>query len=387
VSEAALRRAAGDLLAWTADLALPLWWRSGADLAAGGFFEALEHDGTPAHRPRRARVQTRQIYCYAATSQLCPFDDRERAVDHGLDYFLNHYRRPDGLHRTLVTQEGAPLDDQAYVYDQAFALLALAEARRGAPERESLRLLAAQTLAALEALRLPEGGFREASENLPFQSNPHMHLFEAALAWEEVDGDPAWGVLADEIGTLCLTQFIDANGALHEYFAEGWAPAPGLEGRIVEPGHQFEWSWLLKRWGSLRGRDDALGASERLFAIGLTHGVDQGRGVAFDQLLDDMSVHSSVARLWPQTERIKAALVFWETAPEGRRKDELAMEVVRAIAGLNLYLATAIPGLWRDKLLEDGRFVEEPAPASSFYHIVCAVLELRRALGPEVQNR
>jgi mannose-6-phosphate isomerase len=40
------------------------------------------------------------------------------------------------------------------------------------------------------------------------------------------------------------------------------------------------------------------------------------------------------------------------------------------------YLETPTPGLWRDKLEEDGRFVEEPAPASSFYHLMAAIRQL-----------
>ena len=38
-------------------------------------------------------------------------------------------------------------------------------------------------------------------------------------------------------------------------------------------------------------------------------------------------------------------------------------------------------GLWRDKLLEDGRFIDEPAPASSLYHILVACLQLRATAG------
>ncbi|TWB25999.1 hypothetical protein FBZ91_1477, partial [Nitrospirillum viridazoti] len=34
-----------------------------------------------------------------------------------------------------------------------------------------------------------------------------------------------------------------------------------------------------------------------------------------------------------------------------------------------------------DRLNPDGTFVEEAAPASSFYHIVCAIQELDQALG------
>jgi mannose-6-phosphate isomerase len=379
-AEAALRGAAHDLVTWLSEKALPLWWRSGADMEHGGYVEALELDGTPSDRPRRARVQARQIYCFAASNAIGPFESRSAAVAHGLDYFLRCYRRPDGLYRTLVASHGAPLDDTAWLYDQAFALLALAEVQRLEPGRIDLEPLARETLEAIGTLRLQQGGFREASAQQPFQSNPHMHLLEAALAWEEVHRGSHWSGLANEIANLALERFIDKNGALHEFFAEGWAPATNLEGRIVEPGHQFEWSWLLRRWGASRKRTDAIGVAKRLFEIGVQHGIDKTRGVAFDRMLDDMTVHSSNARLWPQTERIKAAVAFWEAEVDPRRKDALAIEAVRAIGGLALYLHVAIPGLWRDNLGPNGRFVEEAAPASSFYHIVCAVLELQRAL-------
>ena len=40
-------------------------------------------------------------------------------------------------------------------------------------------------------------------------------------------------------------------------------------------------------------------------------------------------------------------------------------------------------GLWRDRVLPDGAFVEEAAPASSFYHLMFAFSDLMRvaALG------
>jgi mannose-6-phosphate isomerase len=51
-----------------------------------------------------------------------------------------------------------------------------------------------------------------------------------------------------------------------------------------------------------------------------------------------------------------------------------------AARGLMKYLDTPLRGLWRDKMLADGTLVDEPAPASSFYHIVCAVAELEHTL-------
>jgi mannose-6-phosphate isomerase len=367
---------------WLFDQALPLWWRIGADHVRGGFHEVIGQDGVAVDRDRRARVQARQVYVYATAGALGWDGPWRDAVEHGLSYFLTRYRRPDGLFRTRVKADGAVADDTAVLYDQAFALFALALAYRVLPERGELVVEAQDLLGQIQAsFALPNGGFFESSPERPYQSNPHMHLFEAMLAWREVDADPdrqrVWNAQADAIGELCLTRFIDAeSGALREFFDADWAPAPGLDGRIVEPGHQLEWAWLLIRWARLRDRADALVAATRLFEIGVGPGLDRGRGVAVQQLLDDFSVHDPVARLWPQTEWLKAALALAAATPS---RPELADQVRQAGAALRLYLDTPVAGLWWDRLEPSGRFIDEPAPASSLYHIACAIAELQAA--------
>lgn len=360
---------------WMFDAAFPMWWRLGADHEAGGFQEAIDLTGQVVLKPRRARVQARQVFSYAAAGRFGWRGPWREAVAHGLDFFVKNYRRPDGLFRTLVARDGSPLDEATWLYDQAFALLALAEAD-SALDRPDLRSVARRLAEALEVLRLPGGGYIEASPDQPYQSNPHMHLFEACLAWEPRDPLGPWTAMADDIAGRALSRYIDANGALHEYFAADWSPAEGVAGRIVEPGHQFEWAWLLERWSRLRRRPDAHTAARRLYEIGAAHGVDPVRGVAFDQLLDDFSAYQPMARLWPQTERLKAALILAEGA--GSAGSAYLDDAANAVDGLFKYLDVDIGGLWRDKMNPDGSFVDEPAPASSFYHIVCAAEELRR---------
>ncbi len=371
------------LKAWALDDAFALWWEVGADHVKSGFFEKIALDGTPVEAPRRARVQPRQIYAYAAAGLLGWNGPWKQALTHGLDFYLSKYRRPDGFMRTLVASDGTPLDDRVDLYDQAFGLFGLAMAAQAMPERQDLTAIAIGLRDALHArLKHPVAGFEESvPRSLPLLSNPHMHLFEASLAWVEAGGDldkdGAWRAMADEIAELALAKFIDpVSGGLREYYDGDWNPAPGVEGRIIEPGHQFEWGWLLLRWGKLAGRDDAIAAALRMIAIGDGPGVDPVRGVAIFALLDDMSVHDDVARLWAQTERIKAGVLaaqvtgdprWWATAANGAE-------------GLLKYFQTNVPGLWRDKLRADGTFVEEAAPASSFYHIVCAILELDQAI-------
>ena len=357
--------------AWHRDwlrAALPLWWSKGADRAGGGFIEALTVEGDPSPAPRRARVQARQAWTYAnvaASGWPGPWNEAAR---HGIDYLFARYRRGPGRFATVVTADGAPLDDTLVLYDYAFVLLAMAVVQQLEPGVPDLPAESARMREALQAVRHGAGGFREAGAH-PFQANAHMHLLEAALAWEAA-GRAEWSGFADEIVALALGRFIDAEtGLLREFFDADWRPVAGDDGRLVEPGHQFEWAWLLERWGRLRGREDAQAAARRLYRHGLA-GVDASRGVAVNALWDDLTLRDGSARLWPQTEWLKAALIMGDEP-----------QALAAAQGLTLYFNTPVRGTWRDKLRPDGGFVAEPAPASSFYHIACAQLELFRAAG------
>lgn len=380
----ALQARTESLSRWMLDHALPQWWERGADRERGGWHDVIDQDGGVPAVDRRARVQARQTYVYAAAGGMGWSGPWREAAEHGLDFLMTRYRRPDGLFRTKVRPDGAPADETAVLYDQAFVLFALAALIGAGPERTDL---AATGRALAEAVRgrfaHSAGGFREDSESAPFQSNAHMHLFEASLAWAEVDAAPVWPALADEIAALCLQRFIDPRtGALREFFDAQWRPAPGVAGRIVEPGHQFEWAWLLQRWGALRDRADAQAAASRLLEIGAGHGIDSARGVAINAMLNDFTAHDADARLWPQTERIKAAAALAASAQDEAVRDARLAEAVRGVDGLQRYFATPITGLWFDRMRADGEMVQEPAPASSFYHIALAIAELRRALGP-----
>jgi len=359
------------LCSWLCDAAYPLWSTRGVD-PAGGFHERLAQNGEPLAEPRRSRVNPRQAYCFAVAHSLGWRGDTSALVRHGLDYWVARFRRPDGLYRTLVNADGSVRDDRALLYDQAFGLLAFNVSAMGEERAEHERHSRELLELVMKHMKRSGPGFESGVPASPLlQSNPHMHLFEAALAGCEVCSESSlWKQLAAEIAELALTKFIDpVSGALREFFDADWNPAPGVEGRIVEPGHQFEWAWLLLRWGgkkNARARTAAL----KLIDIGERHGVRNG--LAINSLLDDFSPHDAGARLWPQTERLKAAALAARCTGDAKYLPMAAA----AADGLLRYLDCPIPGLWRDRIDADGRVVDEPAPASSFYHLVAAVAEI-----------
>ncbi|MEI7932285.1 MAG: AGE family epimerase/isomerase [Alphaproteobacteria bacterium] len=332
---------------WMSGAALPYWFAQGLDHELGGFRECTMYDGEePA---RRARVQPRQVWSYAVAGEKDWSGPWRLAVQAGLASMEANYRRPDGLFRTLAASDGTIVDDEARLYDQAFALLAWSVTGHEDKAHDLINRL--------EAWRHPAGGWRETGAR-PFQSNAHMHLFEAALSWTAMGKDPRWGPLSDEIAELALTKFIDPAGFLREAFDAAWTPAAGDEGRIVEPGHQFEWAALLKIWAGRRGRPEALPVARKLFDIGLK-GWDPARGVVIDGLWDDLSWRDRDARLWPQTEYLKAAMVFGEEA-----------HVVTAFDAIRRYLYPDGRGLWFDLMTPDGELAKGPSPASTLYHLV-----------------
>jgi mannose-6-phosphate isomerase len=372
----AARACQQQLIDWLCHKAYPIWAHVGIDSGNGGFQERISQDGTAVIEPRRARVQPRQIYAYARARHLGWQGDSHRIVERAMGFFLTHYRRADGLYRTLVATDGSPLDNSVALYDQAFALLGIAAARQLLGPDPALDEAGDSLFEALFShLKRVGGGFYSGlPERFPLLSNPHMHLFESALAWRAISSNPQWRTLTDELGELALAHFVDpVSGALRETFDEAWSPVAGIEGRRVEPGHQFEWAWLLLRWHP-ENDSAARRVALRLIDIGEQHGVRGG--LAIDALLDDFSVHDGNARLWPQTERLKASAFAASLTGDPR----YWRSAVAAAQGLLRYFDTPTAGLWYDRISSAGVITDAPAPASSFYHIVASIDALTDAL-------
>jgi mannose-6-phosphate isomerase len=352
-----------------------VWWNRGADQARGGFHERLNLDATPTDEARRARLHPRQVFAYAHATDLGWSGPARHAVQHGLHFFLSRYKRDDGLYRSKVAPSGTSVDEHVELYDQAFALLCFASAYSFCGDQRWRTEAYALHGCIRTQLGRTAGGFEESMPSrLPLSANSHMHLLEAALAWLEVDTHPCWLALATEIVELALEHWIDpSSGAIGEYFGSDWQPVHA-QGGIVEPGHQFEWGSLLLHFARHRADARLTPAALRLMEFGETWGVDPQRRAVMNSCWMDGRREDAEARLWPQTERIKAACVAAEVTGasiHASRASEATQTLLR-------YFDTSVCGLWRDRLTIDDSFLEEPAPASSFYHIVGAAVALDR---------
>lgn len=360
---------------WLFDKALPFWFSAGTDWAQGGFHERFEQDGSLVPEiPRRTRVVARQIYVFMAAGRMGWPGDWRRAVSHGAEALFDHCIQPDNLVLSTYWPGGQPANAAFDFYDHAFALFALGELAR-LPEFNARALTAADAI--LDAMerrfRHPAAGFLEDDASaLPLRANPHMHLLEACLVLASAPkASPRWQICADAIVELACRSFVDpATGGLREFFASDWSPMPDDSGRLIEPGHQFEWSWLLHQWNADRHDDAVAVIADRLYAIGESHGLGADKAIVIDELWDDFTVRTATARNWPVTERIKACVEQASQSAEPARFEQRAAD---ALNGLGRYFRTTTPGLWHDRLDRDLVPIAGSCAASSLYHIVCAL--------------
>ncbi len=346
---------------WLCVRTMPLWLEHGVDWKAGAFHEDLD-PATLAPRAtfRRLRVAARQVYVFAAGQRLGVARAGD-ALELGVAFLRHQARRPDGGYASRFDLSGQPLELPLDLYDHAFVLLAFAHAGE--------RAAALEVMATIDTMfGHPACGWCESvPESLPRRQNPHMHLLEAVLAAAERFGEVVFLDRADTIVGLFLDRLYQPEG-LPEYFDDALVPVRKAGCFELEPGHHHEWVWLLdeyRRISAAAGRPvrhtQAQAASLMQFAE--RHGVSAD-GIVAGVLWSDGRVHEAATRVWPHTERLKA-LSRTDKAGQGPALDTM----FRFFEGVPA-------GLWTERW--DGGFVRgDASPASTLYHITCAILEIQ----------
>lgn len=355
--------------AWFVDQALPLWSDTGYDAAAQGFVECLYLDGAPQlDAPRRVMVQARQIHVFATAALAGWFPDGAELAMRAADSMISRYAIDGGQKGWFFScsRRGDILEERRDLYAHAFVLLSLASLIRLDAKPVYIQLVQ-QTLAFLDReMSHPAGGFAEEWPNpvLPRRQNPHMHLLEAFLALQETkacgDFRPR---LSAMVGLFDRRFFSSRDHILSEFYEDDWtAQNPD---RAFEPGHHFEWIWLLDGVSDPTG----LASIERaapLLQAGL-RGIDRQGRVA-ERVSRGAS--SPSFRLWGAMEAAKALAI----QPNPVTAHCEAADVLAA--AWHSFIAPAFPGGWVDRVDEKSRALVDTMPASSLYHISTAVHHL-----------
>jgi mannose-6-phosphate isomerase len=377
---------------WLIDEALPFWMSDAAD-RRGGFFERLAPDGIPyGADPKSTLVQARMLFTLSHASFAGAGVECLSGASIAFDFMTQRLFDPrEGGFFRAVGPDGDPRGPGANLikdtYDHSFVLLGLAALHRVRPDPEVMTWIERTWEYLHGTLFDPvNGGYHEDSRAcgpaedypLPRRQNPHMHLFEALLSLYEATGRHGWLEHAERILHVFRTYLYDREtGSLREFLGPDLRQAPGAAGLIREPGHQFEWAWLLHRYAVLSGDRSAREHAEALYRFGTKHGVRSSgpfAGAAYDEIEPSGKPIKTTMLLWPQTEAVKAHLALFERTGE-------AAYLAAAKQSIGLMFEHFISGeqpIWRNQIDEEGRTLQPDAPTRLLYHVIMSILEGER---------
>jgi mannose/cellobiose epimerase-like protein (N-acyl-D-glucosamine 2-epimerase family) len=356
---------------WMFQQALPFWAAHGIDTSHGGFLEEIAADGAATGVDfKRLRVQCRQTYVFSHAA-LLGWTSGADLSRRGYEFLTAKARLPDGGWARRLTRAGDVSDSAADLYDIAFVIFAMAWRYKLSRDPEALRHAREALDFVQTRMAGPGGGYwHKLPPAGPRLQNPHMHLTEACLAAFEASADQRFLDQAGELVGLFKRRLFDGR-ALGERFDEDWRRLKD-EARL-EPGHHFEWAWILAQYQRLSGVDCT---PEAIAAVAFAErfGVDGDSRAVFDAVREDGSPLQASSRAWPNTERIKAWLALFELT--GRDPRAPVAESLRLLFGR--YFRDVPRGAWIDQFDDKGRAMVEAVPASILYHLFLAFAEVLR---------
>jgi mannose-6-phosphate isomerase len=373
-------------IGWVRTEALPTWAGQGFDTASDRFHERLDGAGRPLLVPHRAMVQARQIYVYAHAANLGWYRDGTTLAMRAMMALQRDFcvEAEGGLavRFSIDPATGRPHSDRLDAYTHAFVLFAAAFLYRATGETALLSF--ADRIAGFVDRKLADpvaGGLLTDADNADAEKlqNPQMHLLEAWLALADAAPDGPWLERAGNLVALFRDHMLARPaGILPERFAPDWGPHPDPKiADVFEPGHHFEWIWLLRWYETLTGVD--LADCRAVLLVSATQPTATRDGLIIDQLGGNGRVVRDAHRLWPHCEAIKAATA----SPLG-----LADPASRQLAGnaadglLRHFLGSPFPGGWTDQIEPTHAPIVDYVPASSLYHLMLAAAVADDAVQP-----
>lgn len=344
---------------------VPLWQGPGWNAEMALPFEALDAQHQPLPPQRyRAMACARQLFLFSSLighSAVPEAGERAAALFRSLQRHFHDAEHGGWFYS--IDPQGAPLDRRKDLYTHAFIVFACAHywGKVREPLVESV-LNAALTVIAerfADGDGLYESVLAEDWSSLdagPLQ-NPLMHLAEAFLATLEVREDADTLAALDALAQGMQRRFVDVElGVMLEKPLEAgdnWS----------EPGHQFEWFYLLEASAHLRGTP-LHGSLTTAFAHAQAQGVDKETGAVAAMLEVDGSVKDGTQRIWAQAEYLRAL-----TLRPGN--EDLLARQLDALQQRFLH-----PGGWNECLDSQGRISRSDMPSTTPYHLATCYLGL-----------
>ncbi|MDY7563152.1 AGE family epimerase/isomerase [Pseudomonas sp. 10B1] len=337
---------------------VPLWLGPGWNPQLALPYEAVDANHQPLAPQRyRAMACARQLYLFSSLIDQPSVPEAKLRAAALFRSLQQHFHDAEhGGWFYSIDPQGKPLDQRKDLYTHAFIIFACAHywAKVREPLVESV-LNAALTVV---AERFADGtGLYEASLGQDWSSldsgplqNPLMHLAEAFLATVSVREDAATQAALTQLVNAMQIRFVDP---LHGVMLE---KPLGAVDNWFEPGHQFEWFFLLESSPLLQ--DSLLHRSlTRAFDYTEQRGIDPMTGAVKAMLDVEGTVRDGTQRIWAQAEYLRALALRPDSgAAVARQLNALQQRFLHATG-------------WNECLDAQGNVSRSDMPSTTPYHL------------------
>ena len=295
---------------------IPFWTNHAPDLEHGGFFTALNRDGSVMDTDKSVWHQGRFTWMlgelYNNVEQNPEWLELAKI---GTDFLEQQcFDESDGRMWFHVTREGKPIRKRRYAFSEAFAAIGFGEVAKATGESRYAKLAEKCLRKFIQHSRDPQGVEPKFTEHRPMVGiGIPMIVIGAAQELREsvqlANANELIDEAIDRIATLhmkpehkCVLETVGPNGEIIDHF----------DGRLLNPGHAIEAAWFVLR--EAEHRDD-----QALLRMGLNildwiweWGWDNDHGgILYFRDLRDLPPQEywhDMKFWWPQNEAIIATL-------------------------------------------------------------------------------
>lgn len=348
------------------------WYQNGIDKKQGFSYESLNHD-LSRNRVGRIRLltQCRQLYTF---SHAATIKDKQhwQAMLKPLFEFIVDYYYQNGRWIFSLDDELNALDNQSDTYALAFVLLSFSHYYQTTKDSRALSYIMETHNFLINYMQAETGGFYETypTNNTKIRrQNPHMHLLEGYIAAYEATKEQDYKAVIHSLLELATSRFYDQkNKTLIEFFHHDWT-VHNEKGHQIEPGHHFEWVWLLHKAHKIEAKPEYLELAHHLWSTAVKYGLSEKGGI-YNQISNlDYQALDKEKRIWPITEYLKAITVLPIGKEEKQHRIETALIFIKEYYFLD-------EGRWNEYLTEDNQAKDYPLPGTSNYHIFLGLTEV-----------
>lgn len=269
---------------------LPFWERHAADAEYGGFVTHLRRDGSWYQTRKVSAMQGRMAYAFAAAARARRSPVHSRLAAHAAGFMRERlWDAQEGGWFTCVQRDGTPEDTRKATFQQAYAIVGLAEyALASGDERAAALVRASYDLTKTFLWDRARGGYYLACDahwNLRSSRKTvcsQLDMLLAALMLHQLTGERRYVDDAVQLADLIVRHMCDRRlHTLLETCRADWRYDALATRDVIWFGHNLKGAWELLQVYDLTRSERHRDAAQRIIEYCIRYGYDAHHGGFF----------------------------------------------------------------------------------------------------------